>query len=119
MSNVSGLKLTYDTANMLVAGEEPKAYYEQFKDHIGYCHLKDVRIAEGDESVGDIMSDGRKMITAIHGPGIIDFKSVLEWFKRDRYDGYLSVEYAADGNKEDIAQVLIGERLYLQKFLKG
>lgn len=119
LSEVSGLKLTYDTANMLAAGEDPKDYYEKFKDRVGYCHLKDVRIADGGESVGDIMCDGRKMITTIHGRGIVDFKSVLEWFKRDGYEGYLSVEYAPDGDEEDVSQVITGERLYLEKLLKN
>lgn len=117
LTHVPGLMLTYDTANMLAAGEDSKEYYERFRKRIGYCHLKDIRFAQENESAGDLMCDGRKMITTVHGRGEVDFSSVFEWFKRDGYDGYLSVEYAQDGEEPDLLRRLTDERIYLEQFM--
>lgn len=120
LGHAEGLMLTYDTANMLVEGEEPLAYYQRFKDRIGYCHLKDVRITDGTEKemFGDTLCDGRKMITTYHGKGIIDFKSIIKCLEEDRYQGYLSVEYAKDGEEENLLQILTDEREYLEQLME-
>ena len=113
-----GLGLVYDTANMLAVGEDPRGYYEHFKDRICYCHLKDVRLEAASAPVGDTIHDGRKMITTRHGHGIIDLEAVIGWLAADGYDGYLSVEYAPDGETESLLSVLADERSYLEAFIR-
>lgn len=117
LAEVDGLKLTYDSANMLVEGAAEKEFYDTFKDQIGYVHLKDVRIATEKDLFGDQLRDGRKMITTYHGEGIIHLMDVMHWLKEDGYKGYLSVEYDYDGKEKDLLEVLIEERLYLEKGL--
>lgn len=118
LDHVDGLKLTYDSANMLVEGEKEQDYYEHFKDRIGYCHLKDVRMANESDTIGDVLRDGRKMVTTYHGEGMIDFPAVIGWFKRDGYQGYMSVEYAPDGDREDLFQILVDTRKYLENIME-
>lgn len=93
LKEVPGLRLVYDSANMLVVGEKPYEYFEHFKNDIYYYHLKDVVIETEDTLGGDLMSDGRKMFATLPGKGIIDFASLLKWIAFSDYKGYMCVEY--------------------------
>ncbi|MBO5998511.1 MAG: sugar phosphate isomerase/epimerase [Lachnospiraceae bacterium] len=118
LDNVPGLKLVYDTANMLVENDSPAEFFDTLKDRIGYCHLKDVRIAPADYPAGDTMYDGRKMITTYHGKGIIDLKDAVRRLVQAGYNDYMSVEYCADPADEDVLSVVRCEREYLEGLMK-
>ena len=119
LSNVAGLKLTYDTSNMIVEGEDPIKYYDRLKKYVGYCHLKDVRFAEKNEQKGDHTRDGRRLIPTIHGKGCIDFRTAIERLREDDYQGYLAVEYAPDREEEDTVKILSDERRYFENILQN
>lgn len=113
MEQVEGLRLVYDNGNMLVEGEDPMAYYERYKDRIGYYHVKEVFVVEKEQLqiftnqgyyLGDKMYDGKYMLPTIHGKGILDIKGLLHRLKEEHYEGYISVEYSVgpldDNNHE-------------------
>lgn len=91
---VEGLKLAYDSGNMLLVNEDPVEYYEKFKDKIGYIHLKDMRLATIDDRRPDISIDGIKMTSAFSGMGIVDFERLIKAICNSGYDGGMTVEFA-------------------------
>lgn len=118
LKHVKGIKLVYDSANMMVENETPQDYFENFKDVIGYYHMKDVRIADSTELFGDVMHDRKKMVATLHGKGIIDFKNMIKWIKGSGYKGYLSVEYAPDHSETfDVEKNLVEARELLENYI--
>ena len=97
LDGVPGLRLVYDSANMLVMGEEPLRYHDHFADRIGYYHLKDVIIT--DDPTGDAMQNGKYLLAVQTGAGLMDFPAILSKAKANGYSGYLSVEYSPRGEE--------------------
>ena len=104
LRNVPDLKLVYDTANMLPAGDEPLAYYETLKDYVVHVHLKDVLpINEKASLWSETTKDGKVMKCCLWGEGVIPVKDIYEKMINDGYTGFFAIEYAhPDGlhNKE-------------------
>lgn len=97
LDSVPGLRLVYDSANMLAMGEDPLRYHDHFADRIGYYHLKDVIIT--DDPTGDAMYNGKYLLAVQTGAGLMDFPAILSRAKANGYSGYLSVEYAPRGEE--------------------
>jgi sugar phosphate isomerase/epimerase len=79
---VRNLKVVWDPANAFVSGETPypDGYRRLSPAHIAHVHAKDCRIASHRPIWGPL------------GEGAIDWKGQLEALRRDRYQGYLSLE---------------------------
>ena len=126
LAHVPGLKLVYDNGNMLVEGEDPKEYFEHFKERIGYYHVKEVWIADekramelgGGRPVGDKMADGRYMVPTLHGKGILDLKGLMGLMKREHYIGHMSVEYApGPTDSKNHLENVIAARVLLENYI--
>lgn len=85
LSAVPGLRLVYDSGNMLFAGDDPVAYYEHFRDVTAHGHLKDVAKEEN----GQLME-------CTHGSGMVDFKTILTRMKENHFEGTLAIELSPD-----------------------
>ena len=72
----------YDPCNLLHAGVDPHAAYEQFGQHIVHVHLKDGRHG----------ADGTFQRVVI-GDGEVNVKGIIERFDADGYTGPMSLEY--------------------------
>ena len=95
LNAVDGLKLVFDTANMLPAGEAPLDYYEKLKEHIVHVHLKDVLLTRGKTLFFDeCAADGRKMNCCVWGEGEIPVATLYDRMIRDGYTGDFAIEYA-------------------------
>lgn len=55
-----GMKLVYDSGNMILAGEDPVEYAKAMKDQIDYVHLKDMKVIPANRRGADIALDGRQ-----------------------------------------------------------
>ena len=117
LAAVPGLELLYDSGNMILAGEDPVAYYDTFAHITRHIHVKDMRCADEFDAVVDVAEDGRLMTCAPTGTGLIDFPAVIEHIKNHGYDGYLAVEYVTDP-RLGCRETLIRSREYLEKLLK-
>lgn len=113
---VPGLEMAYDSGNMILVKEDPIAYYEAFLEKICHIHLKDMRMAEPKEMVGDRAVDGNLITVAPTGTGIIDLEGVVKNIKRHQYSGYLAIEFAKD-TKEDYRRTLVQSREYIEKLI--
>ena len=95
LNDVDGLRLVFDTANMLPAREAPLDYYEKLKEYIVHVHLKDVLLTRGKTTfLDELAADGRKMNCCVWGEGEIPIAAIYDRMFRDSYPGSFAVEYA-------------------------
>ncbi|HXX37592.1 MAG TPA: sugar phosphate isomerase/epimerase family protein [bacterium] len=83
----------FDTANPLVAGEDPLALFEQVRTRIGYVHLNDVRRPGVFEF-------------APVGTGIAPIREVLLRLRADGYSGWVGIEEASRTGQEGFRQAV-------------
>ena len=94
---VPELKYTHDTGNPVIAMEDPIATYEALKDRVVSVHFKDVEYTDKKTMMMDPL--GRFLDRAILGEGEIDFRKHLELFRRDGYEGFITLEGQRPGNQ--------------------
>jgi sugar phosphate isomerase/epimerase len=77
----TGVSINYDPANLAALGStDPVAFYEIFKEHIKYVHLKDFRDVPGGvvpAACGEGRLDWHKLLSALdsfHGPALIEYE---------------------------------------------
>ena len=94
LNAVPGLRVVYDSANMLPVGDDPVSYFEYFADRISHIHVKDMQITDthpgGFANPG---TDGRFYINAPHKTGVIDFEALFAAIKKSGYNDTLAIEY--------------------------
>lgn len=93
LRSVPGLKLVFDTANMLALDESPTEFYTKLRQYVAHVHLKDVVYAT---SPDPSLTGGRKKMISrtLHGQGIVDFTALFKLLRADNYDGFATVEYS-------------------------
>jgi sugar phosphate isomerase/epimerase len=89
--------LNLDTGNSFIAGQEPVAFCERFKDRIAHVHIKDVS-----ESLAAAVRGGQTGIAVSHcsiGDGVnaANITRVLEILRDHGYQGVLSMECEGQG----------------------
>jgi sugar phosphate isomerase/epimerase len=91
--NSPNLRGNWDPGNAVMLGEFPYSEgYPAVRDYIAHAHIKDVR---KDPKTG-------KLDWAPVGAGVVDWKGQFQAFRRDGYQGTMSLEThyrRADGNK--------------------
>ena len=109
LNAVPGLRLVYDSANMLPSGDEVVPYYEYFADRTAHIHLKDMAVAEKKpEQYANPGVDNRFYLNAPHGTGIVDFDALFEALRKHGYNDTLAIEFVPMQNmnlKEDMKRV--------------
>ena len=91
------LRLNFDTGNSFIAGEDPVAFCERFKDKISHVHVKDVS-----ESLAAIARGGQTGIALSHcsvgeGANAGNIRRCLEILRDNGYTGHLSIECEGQG----------------------
>ena len=97
LRSVPGLKLVFDTANMLVLDDDPVEFYTKLRQYVAHVHLKDVVYTT---SPDPSLTGGRKKMISrtLHGQGIVDFMTLFKLLRADNYDGFATVEYSPSEN---------------------
>lgn len=109
LQNVPGLRLVYDSGNMIFAGEEPLPYYDHFRDVTAHGHLKD--IAKG--------ADGQLM-ECPHGSGMVDFRKLLGRMQENHFQGTLAIELSPDfEGKTTVAERVSRAAVYFTQLMEG
>lgn len=94
MTAVPGLKLFYDTGNMIPVDEDPLEFYDALKESVAHVHVKDMEYQDAAaENRGDLCIDGRYIDGTRHGKGIVPLPTLLERFRENKYQGLLALEY--------------------------
>ena len=91
------LRLNLDTGNSFIAGQDPVAFCERFKDRISHVHVKDVS-----ESLAAIARGGQTGIALSHcavGDGVNadPIRECLRILHGNSYTGHLSIECEGQG----------------------
>lgn len=94
LNAVPGLRVVYDSANMLPVGDDPVSYYEYFADKVSHIHIKDMQIADSNpDGYANPGTDGRFYINAPHKTGVVDFDALFAAIRKSGYDDTLAVEF--------------------------
>jgi L-ribulose-5-phosphate 3-epimerase len=83
------LKVTYDTANMLIHGHDPIANLAPLKDYLAHVHARDARSAS--------LSRGLHEVPV--GAGDVDWMAFMATLQVLEFDGFLTVEREQGENK--------------------
>ena len=114
LRSVPGLKLVFDTANMLALEEDPVEFYTKLRQYVAHVHLKDVVYAT---SPDPSLTGGRKKMISrtLHGKGIVDFKTLYRLLRADNYDGFATVEYSPTEVGQDHFKLLSQSISYFER----
>jgi len=109
LNAVPGLRLVYDSANMLPSGDEVVPYYEYFADRTAHIHVKDMSIEDTKpEQYSNPGVDNRFYLNAPHGTGVVDFNALFEALRKHGYNDTLAIEFVPMPGmdlKEDMKRV--------------
>ena len=108
VEEVPGIKIVYDTANVIMAGEDPIEDFEELKDHIVHMHLKDIGKPSASALFIDKADDGEAYMCVSHGKGIVDLSGVINAAGKSGYEGTMAIEYMPNPDldrKEDLAEI--------------
>lgn len=90
---VPGLKVVYDTANMIVGGEEPGPFYAAVHDQVIHMHIKDIQVCNDPTKYRDEGLDGTFYASVPHDSGMVNFEELFQLFGQYGYQGPLSLEF--------------------------
>lgn len=91
---VPGLKIVFDTANVLLVREDPVLDCKKLIGQTVHLHLKDICEAPPDTPGTDRTIDGVTMKGCPHGSGRVDFADILKALREKSYEGPAAIEYA-------------------------
>jgi sugar phosphate isomerase/epimerase len=101
------VRLNFDTANPLLADEEPISSISKLGPYIEYVHFKDFvsdkdsnyrQIVEKDLSREQSSKTGCKMTGTTAGKGEINLPEMVKILKNKKYEGFISIEYEGTGD---------------------
>ncbi|GEM_PF-1120701 len=87
-TNDPQVKVGFNMANSLVAGENPEAALERLKDHIAHVRAVDVRLAHRDEE-----SQSGMYVGCVVGLGLVPLARLFSSLYQIEYDGWVSLEF--------------------------
>ncbi|MFQ5808336.1 MAG: sugar phosphate isomerase/epimerase family protein [Armatimonadota bacterium] len=91
------LALNMDTGNTYIAGQDPVAFCDRFKDRITHVHVKDVSESLAAAARGDQTGIAVSQCAIGDGVNAENILRVLEILRDDGYDGVLSMECEGQG----------------------
>lgn len=86
-------KATADMANFLLVDENPVEALKVLHEDIAHVHCKDMCFPESGENPVFTSLKGRGYTGCNVGEGEVNAKSCLEYLKKVKYDGMISIEY--------------------------
>lgn len=91
------LRLNMDTGNTFIAGQDPVAFLDQFRDKVSHVHIKDVSESLAAASRGELT--GIAVSHAAIGEGVNDdnIKKCFDILVDIDYDGVVSIECEGQG----------------------
>lgn len=91
------LRMNLDTGNTFIAGQDPVAFAEQFKDRIGHIHIKDVSQSLADAARGDMTGIAVSQCAIGDGVNANNIRRIIELMVDHGYRGVLSMECEGQG----------------------
>lgn len=91
------LRMNFDTGNTFIAGQDPVAFLEQFKDRVSHVHVKDVSPSLAAAARGDLTGIAVSHCAIGQGVNADNIRRCLAILKAAGYDGVLSIECEGQG----------------------
>lgn len=91
LDDAPGLRLTFDSGNWLVGGDDPVEALRALSDAVVNCHIKDWEPDPAESRIQ--LPDGRWIRGGLHGEGMLDHRAVLSALLEMDYDGFAAFEY--------------------------
>ncbi|MCU0245120.1 MAG: sugar phosphate isomerase/epimerase [Bryobacter sp.] len=91
------LRMNFDTGNTFIAGQDPVAFLEQFKDRVSHVHVKDVSPSLAAAARGDLTGIAVSHCAIGQGVNADNIRRCLAILKTAGYDGVLSIECEGQG----------------------
>jgi sugar phosphate isomerase/epimerase len=93
LDHVPNCKLAIDTVNMMMALDEPVAFYEALSDKIVYGHLKDIKPVPEGTPFADVDINGKTYVNTNPYEGTVDFNAIFTSFEKHGFSGEIALEY--------------------------
>ena len=91
------LRMNMDTGNTFIAGQDPVAFCEKFKDKISHVHIKDVSQSLADSLRGELTGIAVSHTAIGDGVNVDNIKKCFDILVDIKYDGVISIECEGQG----------------------
>lgn len=91
------LRMNMDTGNTFIAGQDPVAFLEAFKDRVGHVHIKDVSPSLAASARGELTGIAVSHCAIGDGVNAGNIRRCVEILAESGYDGVLSLECEGQG----------------------
>lgn len=82
------VKIGFNMANSLVAGEDPEGALERLKEHIAHVRAVDVRMADRDEE-----PQSGSYVGCVFGLGLVPLDKLFQVLQAQGYEGWIALEF--------------------------
>jgi sugar phosphate isomerase/epimerase len=91
------LTMNFDTGNTFIAGQDPVAFLEKFKDKVSHVHIKDVSESLAASLRGELTGIAVSHTAIGDGVNVDNIKKCFDIFVDMKYDGVVSIECEGQG----------------------
>jgi len=91
------LRMNMDTGNTFIAGQDPVAFLEQFKDKVNHVHVKDVSASLAAAARGELTGIAVSQCAIGDGVNAENIRACFDILVRSGYDGVVSLECEGAG----------------------
>ena len=89
--------VNFDTGNTFIAGQDPVAFLERFKERVAHVHIKDVSQSLAASSRGELTGIAVSHCSIGEGVNAENILACLNILKEGGYTGVLSLECEGQG----------------------
>ena len=91
------LRMNMDTGNTFIAGQDPVAFLQKFKDKVSHLHIKDVSESLSASLRGELTGIAVSQCAIGDGVNVDNIKKCIDILVDIKYDGVVSLECEGDG----------------------
>ncbi len=91
------LRMNFDTGNTFIAGQDPVAFLQRFKDKVSHVHIKDVSDSLAAAARGELTGIAVSQCAIGDGVNVDNIKKCLDILVEMKYDGVVSLECDGQG----------------------
>jgi sugar phosphate isomerase/epimerase len=91
------LRMNMDTGNTFIAGQDPVAFLQQFKDRVSHVHIKDVSESLAAAARGELTGIAVSQTAIGDGVNVDNIKACVDILVDIGYDGVFSLECEGEG----------------------
>ena len=91
------LRMNFDTGNTFIAGQDPVAFLNKFKDKVSHVHVKDVSESLAESLRGELTGIAVSNTAIGDGVNVDNIKKCFDILVEMKYDGVVSIECEGEG----------------------